>query len=294
MTSNHTRIDRNVLVAASHHHPALDPVVQTFLDRCGEGQAVDGLLHDDRHTDCDVFRPRGDGARTVPVIVYVHAGSSGDRAEALQSIADRSGAAVLPVAIEPDAGPAASERRVNERLASLASATPCLIDPSRLTFAGDGLGALSALACAGGPPGAGSRASLLVLITPVFGPPAGGFGTHRMNETAADACARSGLTLTGPVGWPADRSRDWLRRLPPILLLTAEIDPFRDGAEHFARRMMATEHEISAHRSLGMIHDFSWLPPLVHARGALDAQRLMASAVREAFYFATNSDARTC
>ena len=32
----------------------------------------------------------------------------------------------------------------------------------------------------------------LVLITPVFGPPASGFGTHRMNEAAADACARGG------------------------------------------------------------------------------------------------------
>jgi acetyl esterase len=283
MTSNHTRTDRNVLVAASRHHPALDPVVQTFLDRCGEGQAVDGLLHNDRHIDIDVFRPRKCEARTVPVIVYIYAGSLENRAEALQGLADRSGAAVLPVAIEPDAGPAAAGRQVNDRVASLASAPPCPFDLSRLVFAGDGLGALSALMCAGGPPGAGRRPSLLVLITPVFGPPAGGFGTHRMNEAAADARALSGTSLAGPVGWPADRSRDWLRRLPPILLLTAENDPFRDGAEDFARRMMATEHEISAHRSLGMIHDFSWLPPLVHARGTVDAQYLIACAVRKAF-----------
>lgn len=291
MTSSHTRIDRNVLVAASHHNPALDPVVQTFLDRCGEGQGVDGLLHDDRHTDCDVFRPRGGEARTVPVIVYIHAGPSEDRAKALQSLADRSGAAVLPVAIEPEAGPDAAGRQVNDLVASLASATPCLLDPSRLAFAGDGLGALSALACAGGPPVAGCRPLLLVLITPVFGPPSRGFGTHRMSEAAADACARIGITLTGPVGWPADRSRDWLRRLPPILMLTAEIDPFRDGAEDFARRMMATEHEISAHRSLGMIHDFSWLPPLLPARGAVDVRRLMANAAREAFSSSSDPDA---
>jgi acetyl esterase len=275
--------DRSPLLALSHNHPALDPVVQTFLDRCGEGHPGDERLDADHQTGSEVFRPRGCEAQSVPIIVYIHARSSEDRGEALQGLADRSGAAVLPVPIVPDAGPAAAERLVKERLASLAPAGGVELDQSRLTFAGDGLGALAALASAGSACLGACRPSLLVLITPVFGPPADGFFTQRLSGAAADARARSAIRLAGPSGWPADRPRDRLRRLPPILLLTAEIDPFRDGAEDFARKLMAAEHEISASRSLGMISDFFWLPSLLYARGAIDAQCVVACAVRDAF-----------
>jgi acetyl esterase len=115
-----------------------------------------------------------------------------------------------------------------------------------------------------------------------------------LNGAQAEARARSALRLAGPDGWPADQPRGRLRRLPPILLLTAEVDPFRDAAEAFARKMMAAEHEISATRSLGMIHDFSWLPPLLSARGVVDAQCLVACAVRQALSPDTASETASC
>jgi acetyl esterase/lipase len=69
--------------------------------------------------------------------------------------------------------------------------------------------------------------------------------------------------------------------LPATILLTAEVDPFRDVAESFARRLMAAEIEVSASRNLGTIHDFAWLPDLLHARGTIDAHCIIANAIRE-------------
>lgn len=267
------------LISPGASHPVLDPMVQTFLDRHAEGSLeplppcgpVQGfhLLHPVRH-----------GERPLPILVYLQDIAGPSRAQAMQMLADRTGFAVLLHAFPADADAGTVERAMLNALAQLGKEGAALgIDPARMVMGGDGLGALVATAFASRKGHAGHRPALLILATPVLDEPAEGFGTAWLSTRDAQAAKLP----PGDEGWPAHYPHERLRRMPPTVLVTADMDPFRDGAEAFARRLMAADVEVAASRTLGTIHDFTWLPGLAHACGTLGAHDVITGALRACF-----------
>ncbi|WP_206240418.1 alpha/beta hydrolase fold domain-containing protein [Novosphingobium terrae] len=260
-------------------HPTLDPMVQTFLDRYAEG-ALEALPYCSPDRQPHLLLPAREKSRPLPFLVYLQDIASPSREQFLQLLADQAGLAVLLHTFSPEAGWQAIDSSLQEELNLLAEQGPRQgIDPSRLILAGDGLGALVAAGFASRRGNGHRRPILIVLATPLLDPPAAGYCTEWLPTTEAIAQAEIAAPLLDPDGWPARFARPRLQRMPPTVLITAEMDPFRDGAEAFARRLMAAEMEVSASRLLGTIHDFTWLPGLVDACATLNARQIIVGAL---------------
>lgn len=268
------------LVSPGACHPTLDPMVQTFLDRHAEG-ALEALPPCDQGGKPHLLLPAGTQSEPLPVLVYLQDMASPSRAPFLQSLADQTGLAVLLHAFPPEDGWQSIDRRLQDELDLLVGQGPRQgIDPSRMILGGDGLGALVATGFASRRASGQRRPLLLVLATPVLDRPVPGYCTEWLPTGEAVAQADMAAPLLDDDGWPAHYSRPRLQRMPPTVLITAEMDPFRDGAEAFARRLMAAEMEVSASRLLGTIHDFTWLPGLVDACATLNARQIVLGALR--------------
>lgn len=264
--------------------PVLDPMVQTFLDHHAEG-SLEPLPQTGAVQAPHVLYPRQPGQRPLPILVYLHDIAGPSREPAMQMLADQAGFAVLLHAFPIDGDARTMEQDLLDSLARLRETGPAPgIDPDRMVLGGDGPGALAATALVGGKGHAGHRAALLILTTPMLDEPAAGFDTAWLSTGQAQAHAASAASLVAHAGgWPAHYPRERLRRMPPTVLITADMDPYRDGAEAFARRLMAAEVEVSASRTLGTVHDFTWLPGLMHSCGALGARAVIVGALKACF-----------
>lgn len=253
---------------------SLDPIVQSFLDRRAE-RGPDAP----RAGEPTVRFHPARSAATCPVLIYLHVDDAG-RSESFQTLADTAHVAILLQRIEPTLGLSGADAAILAHLDAMADPTLGL-DAAHVALGGDDLGALAALSFASSPRLAPGAIALLIMATPVLG----------MADSADDApwppprhIDRAQTIAAGwmlEAGWRGELPPDRLERLPPTLLITAEADPFRDGAERLARRMMGAECDLSAMRMLGTIHDFTWLPELLDARATQDAHALMARALNQ-------------
>lgn len=117
----------------------------------------------------------------------------------------------------------------------------------------------------------------LLLVTPVLGPVANYNAQdpylakiHREEQHQAEHLAHS-------CGWPLGFTEEQLRQLPPTLVVTAEIDGFRDNAESFSRRLVSVDNDGTAIRFLGAMPYFTWLDPLLTAPVSVTAHQAMVA-----------------
>lgn len=266
---------RAVRLSTVAEHPVLDPVVQSFLDRWQEGASQ----QDPGASSLVTLRPAGDD-RPLPLLLYLEVASDrdGDRLPALRALAEDAGVAILRYRIaDADLSGAAA----------LVAAMP-LADQGPIAIGGDGLGAALALALVVARP-AGWSIRLLILATPVFGHPSDVAGTEWLDAERATHLAAKAAAIIAPAALTVEPFA-----FPRTLLLTAEADPFAEPAEALGRRLMAQGVDLSAARVIGMIHDFTWLPPLRDAAGATDAMRVIAAALRGHLHTPASEELSPC
>jgi acetyl esterase len=93
---------------------------------------------------------------------------------------------------------------------------------------------------------------------------------------------RGDATAFDAVGLPLDATTDDLEGLAPALIITAENDVARDGAEAYARKLLGAGVDVVATRYLGTIHDFVVLRGLADTPPANAAIEQASRALRRA------------
>jgi acetyl esterase len=85
--------------------------------------------------------------------------------------------------------------------------------------------------------------------------------------------APDNATRNEPTASPLHASIDWLKGLPPTLIIIDEFDVLREEGEAYAHKLMQAGVTVTATRYLGTIHDFMMLNPIADTpavRGAID------------------------
>ncbi len=196
-----------------------------------------------------LYRPKL--ANNTPLIVFLPGGGFArpdiDAADmAVRQLVERTGYVALMVAPRAAPGgrfPAAHEDALAILKWARENARSWGADPSRLVLAGEGTGALLALATALSAHSDGQEPpDQLVLITPMAGPP--GLGAFARAAPRTRAAVLSDLRLYAGSPLPADPRLDPLHRadlhgLPPVIMVLAEGDPLRSDAEALLDRMRA-------------------------------------------------------
>jgi hypothetical protein len=258
---------------AAHAMARPDPMVQTFLDQQNEGlnprlssqpgeRIAPGMM---------LFRPCGDDRAARPALLYrgLPACAPWTRHHGLQRLAECSGRLVFWHDAPEAAAPSG--------LGWIARHGPDFgASPDRLAVAADGVAAIGLVheICARSAPVAPTA---LLLVTPVLGPAETFRPQDAYLEELHAAALHQANQSVETCGWPLDLARDQLRHLPPTLVLTAELDGFRDSAESFARRLVAIDNDGAAVRFLGVIAHFTWLAPLLAAPVSVTAQQAMVA-----------------
>lgn len=239
-----------------------------------------------------IVRPQSNSSETLPVVMYFHGGGwvlgGFDTHERLvRELAHKANVVVIFVNYTPS-----PEAKYPVALEEAYSATKWIaqngktvnVNASRLAVAGDSVGGNMAAAVAllakerSGPP-----IRFQLLFYPV---------TDANFETSSYMKYQEGYWLSReamkwfwdnyvsnqtnikePTVSPLQASIDYLRGLPPTLIINGEFDVLRDEGEAFAHKLMEAEVPVTAVRYHGTIHDFVMLNALSDtpaARGAVD------------------------
>lgn len=225
----------------------------------------------------------------LPAVVYLHGGGwvigSVETHDGLcRALAAASGCALVSVdyRLAPEHKfPAAVDDAYAALCEVAARAQELCLDPARLAIGGDSAGGtLATVACLmarerGGPT---PRAQLLLYPS-----------TSHDRDTTSHAEFASGFLLTRPLmEWfsahylrgPEDARHPYvaplhaedLRGLPPALIVTAELDPLRDEAEAYARRLEDAGVPVWLRRYGGAVHGFLQMAGVVPAARAAIAE----------------------
>lgn len=248
-----------------------------------------------------IVRPKGNASK-LPVILYFHGGGwvLGDKHthdRLIRELADGAEAAVVFVNFTPSPEaqyPVALEEAYAALKHIKENAKALRLDGTRLAVAGDSVG--------------GNMAAAVTLLTAERGGPSIDFQLlfypvtdcsfdtpsymefaekHFLTREAMKWFWNHYLYLPDkklrrdPLVSPLQASVNQLRKLPPALIITAEMDVLRDEGEAYALKLMEAGVEVTAVRYLGIIHDFVMLNALSETRAARSAIELAVSSLRK-------------
>jgi acetyl esterase len=237
-----------------------------------------------------IVRPNG-GARTLPVVVYVHGGGwvLGDRNthdRVVREIAVGAGAVVVFVDYDrsPEARyPVAIEQAYAATCYVVDHGADLRIEPSRLAVVGDSVGGnMAAALTLMARQRRGPKIAFQVLFYPVTDAAfdtasytrfaEGPWLTKRAMQWFWDAYLPDSAARKQPTATPLNASLHELAGLPEALVIVDENDVLRDEGEAYARKLSDAGVRVTAVRYNGTIHDFVMLNALADTpatRGAI-------------------------
>ena len=221
-----------------------------------------------------IYTPASAGSGPLPALVYFHSGGwvfgSVEGHDAIcRALANRAGCLVVSVdyRLAPEYPfPAAPEDCYAATLWVAEHASVINADPARIAVGGDSSGGnLAAVVALMARDRGGPRLCYQALIygetdyyepgTPSYTTYADGYSLTRANMIWFwDQYLTNPSDRFNPYAAPL-RATD-LSGLPSALIMTAEYDPLRDEAEHYARRLQEEGVTVRLSRYAGMIHGF--------------------------------------
>ncbi len=248
-----------------------------------------------------LVRPKGSAGK-LPAIMYFHGGGwvLGDKHthdRLIREIAHGAEAAVVFVNYTPSPEaqyPVAIEEAYAATKYIAENAKTLRLDGTRLAVAGDSVGgnmaaAVTLLAADRGGPSIDFQLLFYPVTNCSFDTPSyKEFAEHHfLTREAMKWFWNHYLYLPDkklrhdPLVSPLQASVNQLKKLPPALIITAEMDVLRDEGEAYALKLMEAGVEVAAVRYLGITHDFVMLNALSETRAARSALELAVCTLRK-------------
>jgi acetyl esterase/lipase len=278
--------------------------VQAALAEAGEPEAVASV--EDRvipgpagSLPIRIYTPVGAEGDRLPVLVYFHSGgwvfgSIEGHDPVCRALANHAGCLVVSVdyRLAPEHRfPAAPEDCYAATKWVAAHAREIKADPARIAVGGDSAGGnLSAAVALMARDRGGPELCYQVIIYGETDYPEPGPASYETYATGYDLTRKYMIWLWEQyLARPADRAHPYasplraadLSGLAPALIITAEYDPVRDEAEHYARRLREAGIPVRLSRYNGMIHSFFRMFSLFEQ--SWQALEEISIALREAF-----------
>jgi acetyl esterase len=273
-----------------------------------EDQTIPGP---DRNTlPIRAYRPSRVSGDPAPGVVYFHGGGwvicdLDTHDGACRRLANEIGAVVVSVdyRLAPEHRyPAAVDDAYAATVWVADHAADLGIDPERLVVAGDSAGGnLTAAVALMARDRAGPPLAFQLLVYPVIDSSA----TRLDHPSKTDNATGYFLTTLqmewyrkqyvatdahGEEAYCSPNRAPSLAGLPPACIVTAEMDPLRDEAEHYARRLVDAGVPVTYYRAPGMFHGFFNMDAALE--GAKEAQGIAFTAMREALGVDSEASAR--
>jgi acetyl esterase len=247
-----------------------------------------------------IVRPQ-QGARTLPVVLYVHGAGwvfgdaqTHDRLARELAVGARAAVVFVNYSLAPEAKYPTAIEEVYVVARWLADhGLEWDLDPGRAAISGDGVGGNMAAAVTLMAKARGGPAFVHQLLfypvtdasfeTDSYHEFAQGFHLRReamqwfWDQYTTDPAQRAELTAS-----PLRAGIDELQDLPPATVITAEADVLRDEGEAYAAKLRTAGVPVTAARFEGTIHDFVMLDALAQTNATTGAMALAKTQLRNA------------